>query len=239
MSGPIFPQGRTRVSDDVERELKLVPHDPALLDRLAARTELGELVVVGQRHELQRNSFFDTASRTLGSARVGFRRRIVDGQSLATWSLKSSAAVFRGIATRREIEVHLDPDVAPVLALGTLRQAARQRGAAALAEEIGDALIGGDLPLATPFLEMQTDRTILDLESPTHGWMVELALDRVRLLGHEYAEIEIEAELKRGDEAALESVRHAVEALGPVRESNGSKLGRAMAHLAACHCATN
>jgi inorganic triphosphatase YgiF len=224
------------MSDGVERELKLVPDDPGLLDRLSAQTEFGELVVAGRRHEVQRNSFFDTPSKALSSARVGFRRRTVEGQPMAVWSLKSDARVLRGVTTRSEIEVQLAPDLAPMLALGTLRQVARQRGAAALAEEIGDALSGGGPPLAKPFLDSQTDRAILDLESRVHGWSVELALDRVHLLGHDYAEVEIEAELKRGDEKALESVRGAIEALGPVRESDGSKLSRAMAHVQACDC---
>jgi inorganic triphosphatase YgiF len=223
----------------VERELKLVPDDPALLDRLAAETEFGELRVAGRRHEVQRNSFFDTAARTLGANRVGFRRRTVEGKPMAIWSLKSDAQVLRGVTTRSEIELQLDPDMAPMLALVTLRQVARQRGAPALAEEIGDALSGGGPPLANPFLELQTDRTILDLESKAHGWSVELALDRVQLRGHDYAEVEIEAELKRGDEQALQSVRQAIEALGPVRESDGSKLSRAMAHLQACQCPKN
>ena len=220
----------------VERELKLVPEDPALLDRMAAQTQLGELSVVGRRHEVQRNSFFDTTSRSLSAARVGFRRRIVDDQPLATWSLKSSAEVLRGVATRSEIELQLDADVAPVLALGALRHAARQRGAAALADEVRDALVTDRMPVARPFLEMRTDRTILDLVAATRGWSVELALDRVCLLGHAYIEPEIEAELKRGEEAALESVRGAIQALGVVRESDGSKLSRAMAHVAACDC---
>jgi inorganic triphosphatase YgiF len=223
---------------NLERELKLIPEDPALLDRLAGQARFGELVVAGRRRELQRNSFFDTPSKSLSSARVGFRRRSVEGQSLATWSLKASAEVLRGVTTRTEIELQLDPDLAPVLALGALRQAARQRGASALAEEIDDALSGGAQrnPSVEPFLEFQTDRTILDLETADQGWSVELALDRVRLLGHEYAEVEIEAELKRGDEAALEAARRAIEAYGPVRESNSTKLGRAVAHLAACDC---
>jgi inorganic triphosphatase YgiF len=224
------------VSDDVERELKLVPEDPGLLDLLAAQNEFGQLVVAGRRHEVQRNSFFDTPTRSLGAARVGFRRRTIAGQPMAIWSLKSDAKVLRGVTTRSEIEVQLDPDMAPTLALGTLRQVARQRGALALAEEIGDALSGGGPPLAQPFLELQTDRTILDLESAARGWSVELALDRVQLLGHDYAEVEIEAELKRGDESALESIRRAINALGHLRESNGSKLSRAFAHLQACDC---
>ncbi len=225
------------MSDDVERELKLVPDDPGLLDRLAAQNQFGELVVGGRRHEVQRNSFFDTAARSLGAKRVGFRRRTVEGQPMAIWSLKSDAAVLRGVTTRREIELQLDPDMAPMLALGTLRQVARQRGAPALAEEIGDALSGGGPPLAKPFLELRTDRTILDLESQAKNWSVELALDRVQLVGHKHTEVEIEAELKRGDEAALDFVRNAIEALGRVRESDGSKLSRAVAHLEACDCA--
>jgi inorganic triphosphatase YgiF len=224
---------------DQERELKLVPDEPALLTKLASQTHFGDLVVVGRRHEAQHNSFFDTPSGSLRSARVGFRRRTVDGQALATWSLKANAEVLRGVATRTEIELQLDPDMPPALVLGALQQAARQRGAAPLAEEISDALSGGGPPLAMPFLETQTDRTILDLEARERGWKVELALDRVRLLGHAYAEVEIEAELKRGDEAALESVRGAIEKLGNVRESAGSKLSRATAHLADCHCATS
>ena len=158
---------------------------------------------------------------------------------MAIWSLKSDAKVLRGVTTRREIELQLDAAMAPMLALGTLRQVARQRGATALAEEIGDALSGGSPPLAQPFVQLETDRTILDLESSAHGWSVELALDRVKLRGHDYAEVEIEAELKRGDERALESVRQAIEALGTVQESDGSKLSRAMAHVQACECPTS
>jgi inorganic triphosphatase YgiF len=63
-----------------------------------------------------------------------------------------------------------------------------------------------------------------------------LALDRMTIVGHEYAEEEIEAELKRGDEAALSAARDAIEALGEVRESEGSKLSRAVAHVRECRC---
>jgi len=221
---------------NVERELKLVPEDPALLDRLAQQSELGELEVTGRRREVQHNSFFDTATRRLSAAHVGFRRRTVDGEAQATWSLKSAAKVLRGVTTRSEIELQLDADLAPVLALGALRQAARQRGAAALADEIRDALVTDRMPVGKPFLETRTERTIVDLQSALRGWSVELALDRVTLIGHDYAEVEIEAELKRGDEAALDAARTAIEALGTVRESDGSKLSRAMAHVAACAC---
>ena len=89
------------MGDDVERELKLVPDDPGLLDKLAAQTEFGELKVAGRRYEVQRNSFFETAARSLSGKRVGFRRRTVEGQPMATWSLKSDPRVLRGVTTRR------------------------------------------------------------------------------------------------------------------------------------------
>lgn len=216
---------------NIERELKLVPVDPALLDTLAKVERLGPFVVRARRHELQRNSFFDTPSRDLGAARVGFRRRTVDGQRQATWSLKADGELVGGMATRSEIELQLDPDLAPALAIGALKDAARTRGAAALAEAVQDALATGGLPRATPLLETETDRRILDLEEPQQGWAVELALDRMRLIDHNYADLEIEAELKRGDPEALDIVRQAIRELGEVRDSKGSKLSRALAQL--------
>jgi inorganic triphosphatase YgiF len=219
---------------DLERELKLRPRDPAFLDVLARADSLGAFRVAGRRRELQHNGFFDSASRALSKARLGFRRRTIQGQSLATWTLKAGGSQLRGISTRTEIELQLDPDMPPVLAIDALRQAARQRGAAALAEELGDALAVGGLPLARPFLETETERTILDLEEPDRGWRVELALDRVRLLGHAYTELEIEAELKQGDDAALDAARAAIAALGPSDDSEGSKLSRAQAHVNVC-----
>jgi inorganic triphosphatase YgiF len=224
---------------DIERELKLAPLDPGLLDTLASIDHLGELVTTGRRRELQRNSFFDTASRSLAAARVGFRRRTIQGQALATWTLKADGRALRGVTSRTEIELQLDADMPPALAIGALRQAAQQRGAKELAEEVQDALAVGGLPLKDPFVETETDRAIVDLEAAARGWSVELALDRMQVADHAYSEIEIEAELKRGDEAALDAVRSAIEALGEVRESAGSKLSRALAHVQNCHCAVD
>jgi inorganic triphosphatase YgiF len=226
-------------SSNVERELKLVPADAGLLDRLAQIDRLGPLNVHGRRHELQRNSFFDSRARALAAAHVGFRRRTVDGQRLATWSLKADAQLVKGVATRSEIEVQLDADVAPGMALSVLRDAARSRGASAMAEATDDAMASGGLPLAQPYLETETDRTIVDLEAPERGWSVELALDRMQLIGHRYSDLEIEAELKHGDEAALDAVREAISSMGPVTESRASKLSRASAHIAACDCGTS
>jgi inorganic triphosphatase YgiF len=196
--------------DDIERELKLVPADAGLLDRLAGLERLGPFSV-RRRFERQRNSFFDTRSRALEAARLGFRRRIVEGGGMATWTLKSEGQTLRGVATRPEIELRLDAEMPPVMVLGTLQQAARQRGAPALAEEVADALArgGGGLVPARPVLETQTERTILDLEDAEHGWAAEMA---------------------------LEAARQAIEALGEVHESHGSKLSRALAHARACAC---
>jgi inorganic triphosphatase YgiF len=157
---------------------------------------------------------------------------------MATWSIKGEAEHVGGVASRSEIELQLDAETPPSLALEALRAAARSRGARALAEDVDVASTRG-LPLARPFLETETDRHIVDLEEPTRGWQVELALDRMRVVGHDYAEIEVEAELKGGEEAALTAAREAIEALGAVRESAGSKLSRAAAHLRDCHCPRN
>ena len=224
-----------------ERELKLVPPDASLLDRLAAVDRLGELEVRSRRHELQRNSFFDNPSRTFQRERIGFRRRVIAGQRLATWTLKTGSAesVADGIATRFEVELQLDADMPPALSVGVLRDAARSRGAAALAEGVADALRRGGLPLARPVLELSTDRRILDLEAASRGWVVELALDRVTMVGHAYAELEIEAELMRGSVDALSAGHESIAGLGRIRASEGSKLSRALAHLAACRCQVN
>jgi inorganic triphosphatase YgiF len=221
--------------DTVERELKLVPDEPALLDTLERVHQLGPFQARGRHHELQRNSFFDSTSRSLAAARVGFRRREVAGQPVARWTIKGEAEHLAGVASRSEIELQLDADTPPVLALNTLRDAARTRGATGLAEAVDVALAGG-APVARPFLETETDRRIVDLEEPAHGWQVELALDRMRIIAHDYAEIEIEAELKRGDNEALAAARQAIEALGSVRDSVGSKLSRAADHVASCSC---
>ena len=222
----------------IERELKLTPEDPALLDRLAAAPRLGPFEVVHAERERQRNTFFDTPTRALGSARLAFRRRTLAGQVMATWTLKAEGEAVRGIASRPEVEVQLAADTPPALAIGALGQAARQRSASALAEQLSDALVSGSpgLPRFEAYLEMSTDRRLRMLRAPAEGWQAELALDRVQLIGHAYAEVELEVELRRGDERALEAARTAIAELGPVRESHGSKLSRALEHLAVCGC---
>jgi inorganic triphosphatase YgiF len=185
---------------------------------------------------LQHNRFFDSTAGGLAAAQVGFRSRSVDGEPLATWTIKGESRHLAGVASRTEIELQLPAETLPSVALDKLRESARERGAVPLAAIVDGALASGP-PQPRPILETETDRRIVDLEEPAKGWQVELALDHVRLVGHDIEEIEIEAELKQGDEAALTAVRAATEALGPVRESVGSKLSRAAAHLDHCHCA--
>jgi inorganic triphosphatase YgiF len=224
------------MSDNTERELKLVPREARTLHELAKVDRLGPFLVRGRRHESQRNSFFDSPTHALSEARIGFRRRTVEGDRLARWTLKGEGRLARGLASRAEIELRLAAETAPALAIGALRDAARSRGAATLAETVADALRTGGMPLSEPYVETETDRTILDLETPDGQWYVELALDHMRLLGHGYADLEIEAELKRGDESALEAARAAILALVPADESTASKLSRAVAHAANCDC---
>jgi inorganic triphosphatase YgiF len=220
----------------VERELKLIPEDPGLLDRLAGLERLGPFEVVSRHTERQRNSFYDTRTRALGARRLALRRRSVAGQTLATWTLKAEGELLRGVASRPEVEVRLREDMPPAMALGMLAQAARQRGAAALAEEVADALVGSPPPLARPYLELETVRRALRLRG-AQGVDLELALDQVRLVDHpKHVEEEIEVELRHGDDSALDNARSAIEALGAVRDGQGSKLSRALDHLEACTC---
>jgi len=114
------------VSDDVERELKLVPDDPGLLDRLAAQNNSANC---SWREGGTRCSA--TAS-SIPRARTGHEASGLSpphgrGPADGHWSLKSDAKSSRGVTTRSEIEVQLDADMAPMLALSTLRQVASQR----------------------------------------------------------------------------------------------------------------
>src|SRR5207244_918353 len=77
---------------------------------------------------------------------------------------KADIRLEGGAATRVEIALQLDAALAPALAIGVLRDAARSRGASALAEAVSDALRSDGLPLARPYVETETDRRILDLE---------------------------------------------------------------------------
>jgi inorganic triphosphatase YgiF len=139
------------------------------------------------------------------------------------------------VASRSEIELQLDADTPPAMAVGLLRQAAQERGAPALAEQVANALASSPPPLAHPYLSLRTERRAHDLEAATEGWRAELALDQVRMTGHgQYAQAEIEVELKRGPDAALDAARVAIEALGPVSESAGSKLSQGIAHSERC-----
>jgi inorganic triphosphatase YgiF len=216
----------------VERELKLLPEQPGLLDLIAARDHLGPLRFGARHLEKQMNAFYDTPDRALGNVLVAFRRRTNQGAPMATWALKMDGEMTEGLITRSEIEVALDHDTPPFLALSLLRQAASERGALVLAEKVADALTGSSPVQAEPFLRFDTERTAIALEEHVRGWLAELALDRVRLLpcGHGYEELEVE--LKRGDEELLAIARAEIQALGPVVPGTRGKLDRAIEHLA-------
>ncbi len=218
--------------ETIERELKLIPEDATLLERLREVDRLGPFGVAARHYESQRNAFFDTPSGALGLARLAFRRRTISGRRLATWSLKGAGTLVGGLAERAEVEVDLEAETAPAIVVGVLGQAARERGSVDLADRLADALVAASPPLPKPFLEMETNRHILDLEARAEEWDVELALDRVRLVNHPgFEEQEIEAELRRGDLGALEAARLAILALGTVRPAARSKLERALAHV--------
>jgi inorganic triphosphatase YgiF len=224
--------------DGEERELKLRPASDEIMDRLEAVESLGPFRVLRRWRELQRNAYFDTPTQALKAAGVSLRRRSIAGQPSAVWTVKGPGQTSLGVTSRPEIEVVLGDGLAPALAVGVLEQAARERGAPLLAARLSDALARSAPPTSQPYLEIETDRRLADLEAEDRGWRAEMALDRVGLAGHpEYHEQEIEVELKRGDVAALAAARAAIASLGTVEESPGSKLSRAAAHLAACPAA--
>lgn len=213
-----------------ERELKLRVDDPEVLDRLAGVNTLGPFRVVDRGDERQRSAYFDTPEGALRRARLALRRRTIVGQALAVYTVKGAGTTLRGVAIRPEVEVWLDPDTPPMVALSLLRQAARERGSAALAEALADALVGASPPLATPLVELVAHRRLLHLEDRERGWRVELALDSVHKLGDPtYHDLEVEAELQDGNDDALEAIREALGAYGLRQFSEGNKLTRALA----------
>ena len=72
-----------------ERELKLAPHESALLELLADLRTIGPFEVVGAKLERQRNAYFDTRTRALQRAKLAFRRRVEPDEMVATWTLKA------------------------------------------------------------------------------------------------------------------------------------------------------
>lgn len=218
----------------IERELKLRPADESLLDALESLGRLGPFAVVQRRAVRQRTAYLDTRTGALQTARIAFRRRVSDGAALATWTLKAEGLVSGSVASRPEIEVALDEDTPPPIALSVLEQAARSRGAADLAEQVHDALAGSPPPSRIPVVELDADRRLADLIAAEPGWQVELALDRVRIVGiPDYLDLEVEVELKSGDDATLEAAEAAIARIGPVTPSPSSKLSRALAYLGA------
>ncbi len=214
--------------DLMERELKLRPANDELLDRLEQTDQLGPLRVSRRWRESQRNAYFDTSEGALARAHVSLRRRRVQGHKQAIWTTKGPSTASAGVTSRPEIEVTLDPETPVAQAIGLLARAARERGAPLIADALRDAP-----PLPTePRLELTTDRRLAELRPAEHDAWAELALDRVTLVGHpDYCDREIEVELKRGEESLLSTARTAIEAVGEVSESDGSKLSRALAYL--------
>lgn len=226
----------TEMESSEERELKLVPGNSDVLERLAAADRLGPFVLTPAGVEHQTNAYWDTPHSALGAAHIALRRRVVVGARQATWTVKGEGSLEQGLAIRPEINVVLEADTPPVLVAQVMIQAARERGQTDLSGDLADALRqDGPLP-AQPLLEMRTTRRLWNLAEPGQPWSLELALDDVRLAGHDdYAEREIEVEIRHGDTTLLETARDAIQALGPVHAATGTKLSNALEHLARCH----
>ena len=217
------------MNDDEERELKLVPERPALLDRLAAVDAAGRFR--GQpaaRAAAQQLLRLGVAARSRRRSRLpaAHGRGPAAGQRGRSRPTASRCAAW---PRRAEIELQLDADTPPALALGALREAARKRGARRAGRGGGDALAAGGPPLAKPFLETETDRRIVDLAKRSSAagrssWRSTACSSSATPTRRSRSKPSSSAATKQ----RWTRSRRRSRALGEVRESDGTKLSRAL-----------
>ena len=195
----------------VERELKLT----GPLPNLGGLEQLGGHGLRFDRLEVQRNTYFDTATFELRARRWSLRLRQLEHSSIFTFKGKSS--VRDGFAEREELEI----EVANATRLEELRD-----------PEIL-ARVTQIAPLADfkPVAQLETKRLIYQLEK-----IGEVTLDDVRVLNssgnlvEQFTEVEIELE-DHVDPVLLEPVLKHLRELAPLEPSTMGKFQRAMRAL--------
>jgi predicted adenylyl cyclase CyaB len=205
-----FDLGYTR-GMGLERELKLT----GPLPNLNGLEQLGGHGLRFDRLEVQRNTYFDTATFELRSRRWSLRLRQLENSSIFTFKGKSQ--VSNGFAEREEIEIE-------VLNATTLEEL---RDPEILARVTQIAPITEFKPVA----QLETKRLIYQLEN-----IGEVTLDDVRVLNssgnlvEQFTEVEIELE-DRVDPILLEPVLKHLRELSPLEPSTMGKFQRAMRAL--------
>jgi CHAD domain-containing protein len=208
----------TDTRQGIEVELKYRVRDAEAAARLSALRTLGGLRVAGRPRQIQvEDRYLDTADGAL--SRAGYAVRLRRGPRMTILSVKASNAAASALHRREELEgpadLSLDPHAWPSSAARSL-----------VLEHAGDA----------PLIEIITIRQLRRARTFTSDALeAELSVDDVEVVwGGRMIDrfIELEVELKAGDEAALEDLTVILGADAALEPITTSKLERALAALA-------
>jgi predicted adenylyl cyclase CyaB len=194
-----------------ERELKLT----GPLPNLDGLEQLGGHGLRFDRLEVQRNTYFDTATFELSTRRWSLRLRQLEDSSIFTFKGKSN--VRDGFAEREEIEI----EIPNATTLGELRDP----------EILARVTQIAPLESFQPVAQLETKRLIYQLEQ-----IGEVTLDDVQVLNssgnlvEQFTEVEIELE-DHVDPDVLEPVLKHLRELSPLESSTMGKFQRAMRAL--------
>jgi inorganic triphosphatase YgiF len=208
----------TSTRQGIEVELKYRVRDAEAAARLGALRTLGALRVAGRPRQIQvEDRYLDTANGEL--ARAGYAVRLRRGPRMTILSVKASNAAASALHRREELEgpadLSLDPHAWPPSAARSL-----------VLEHAGEA----------PLIEIVTIRQLRRARTFTGDALdAELSVDDVEVVaGGRMIErfIELEVELKAGDEAGLADLAVILGADPALEPVTTSKLERALAALA-------
>jgi CHAD domain-containing protein/adenylate cyclase class IV len=208
----------TSTRQGIEVELKYRVRDAEAAARLGALRTLGALRVAGRPRQIQvEDRYLDTANGAL--ARAGYAVRLRRGPRMTILSVKASNAAASALHRREELEgpadLSLDPNAWPSSAARSL-----------VLEHAGDA----------PLIEIVTIRQLRRARTFTGEALdAELSVDDVEVVaGGRVIDrfIELEVELKAGDEARLSDLAVILGADAALEPVTTSKLERALAALA-------
>ncbi len=202
----------------IELELKYRVLDAASAARLGALRTLGALRVAGRPRQVQvEDRYIDTADGAL--ARAGYAARLRRGPRLTILSVKATNSTASALHRREELEGPADRSLDP-------RAWPSSPARALVVEHAGDS----------PLVEIVTIRQLRHARTLASETLeVELSVDEVEVVaGGRVIErfLELEVELKAGDEAGLGEVAAILAADPALEPVTTSKLERALAALA-------
>ena len=208
----------TNTRQGVEVELKYRVRDAETAARLGALRTLGGLRVAGRPRQVQvEDRYLDTADSAL--SRAGYAVRLRRGPRMTILSVKASSEAASALHRREELEgpadLSLDPHAWPSSAARSL-----------VLEHAGES----------PLIEIVTIRQLRRARTfASDALEVELSVDDVEVVaGGRVIDrfLELEVELKAGDEVGLVDLVVILEADAALEPVTTSKLDRALAALA-------